>query len=924
MMTSAVFIHQKPPTRGPSHVSSASYGSSPAGSLPPFSPPSTLTHSGALGVAGASPPYRGGSSSAGGDKTNPYLAAKKFWKRLCFDPALDPTEYLIGFIETVQQPERKSGVEAWSMRLHDRLCELPYTLFVERFCGGGGGGGGGPLLPRESSPNAAWLNFSQSTSDEAASDVPYHRIAYFKHGNVVVWESEYHKRRLNDLSPATVSGSYDGGVCGGGGGGGVMQGGSDRSSRRSNSRDGMLTLPASSAGLLSLGSGFTPLAGINLDGAGAFTTSGRSPRGASPGASEDGLDGTVSDEDDLQLLLEEEEAADEEGTQEGTDVEAVAGGKEDVEEGAGRRGGMPLYPVTRVASSTGRGGSAAAAAVAAAAAAAAAATMDSAAAELPEAPPPLPQLPEECWMSMLQQQLGVRDVCMVGRTCRWLRQLAADPGVWRSQYCGLWGAYPDPGLGAAVVRRMCRRSQLRAARWLEAHVSSSAMGFPSTTCLQMDDSKVVSGDGNAVRLWEHATGRRIATLQGHPGRITSVAFDDSLLVSGCAGSVVKLWSMDDLRCRRTLRGHEGAVTSCCLLPTGIPVSGAEDGVMRLWDVTSGSAIVSLEAGGPVMAMQAHAPSGHLVSAAGWGVQIWDVSTATLLHTLGVPTDDDVLASAVAAAAAGGGLHATASVQHPYTCVSYMGELLAAGRHGEVVLLDLRVSGAVGRLVCATYGGGSRGSGGGAAAAADFGSIAAAAAAVGAGRSGGGGGRTAACVGVQMDEWKLVCGFNDGRHLLHVYDIRSLPKAGAAAAATTGGSSGGGGGGSLARRDWHEPLMSLKAPSRINTFQFHEQALLVGVEGSECIMWRFEDPTVCRTGTTVKSTLGSQSPVAAPGSGWGGGSGGGPGTGGGIGTSGMQGAEAGGFMDAGGSGRKEKKKPAKVAKKQTRYPKRNTK
>lgn len=80
---------------------------------------------------------------------------------------------------------------------------------------------------------------------------------------------------------------------------------------------------------------------------------------------------------------------------------------------------------------------------------------------------------------------------------------------------------------------------------------------PTLSGLQMDDSKVVSGDGNAVRLWEHATGRRISTLQGHPGRVTCVAFDDSLLVSGCAASVVKLWSMDDLRCRCS-----GAVGRC--------------------------------------------------------------------------------------------------------------------------------------------------------------------------------------------------------------------------------------------------------------------------------------------------------------------------------------------------------------------------
>ena len=58
--------------------------------------------------------------------------------------------------------------------------------------------------------------------------------------------------------------------------------------------------------------------------------------------------------------------------------------------------------------------------------------------------------------------------------CRWLRALASDPAVWRCQYESLWGRPPEPGLGAAVVRRMCRRSQLRAARWVEARVQVRA------------------------------------------------------------------------------------------------------------------------------------------------------------------------------------------------------------------------------------------------------------------------------------------------------------------------------------------------------------------------------------------------------------------------------------------------------------------
>ena len=69
-----------------------------------------------------------------------------------------------------------------------------------------------------------------------------------------------------------------------------------------------------------------------------------------------------------------------------------------------------------------------------------------------------------------------------------------------------------------MVRRACRRSELRAARWLDADLLEQAVGFPNTSVLQLDGAKVVSADGGAVRLWSHLTGRRIATLPGHTGR----------------------------------------------------------------------------------------------------------------------------------------------------------------------------------------------------------------------------------------------------------------------------------------------------------------------------------------------------------------------------------------------------------------------
>lgn len=97
--------------------------------------------------------------------------------------------------------------------------------------------------------------------------------------------------------------------------------------------------------------------------------------------------------------------------------------------------------------------------------------------------------------------------------------MVANRGLWRCQYSHLFGDPPCDDWSEATLRRMCRRSELRAARWLDAEVQEQACGHSSTTCLQMDDTKVVSGDGNTVRLWSHTTGRRIGTLrEKHPGK----------------------------------------------------------------------------------------------------------------------------------------------------------------------------------------------------------------------------------------------------------------------------------------------------------------------------------------------------------------------------------------------------------------------
>lgn len=94
------------------------------------------------------------------------------------------------------------------------------------------------------------------------------------------------------------------------------------------------------------------------------------------------------------------------------------------------------------------------------------------------------------------------------------------------------------------------------------------------------------------------------------GRVTAVAFDDDLIISGCSQGTVKLWSMDELKLSKTLRHHTDAVSATALLH-GLPISAGKDGCVCVWDAAApNSPLVVLEAGGPVHALQLQEEKGE--------------------------------------------------------------------------------------------------------------------------------------------------------------------------------------------------------------------------------------------------------------------------------------------------------------------------
>ena len=142
------------------------------------------------------------------------------------------------------------------------------------------------------------------------------------------------------------------------------------------------------------------------------------------------------------------------------------------------------------------------------------------------------------------------------------------------------------------------------------------------------DSQLLASGGDAIRLWDVATGGIVATL-GHEVGAYSVSFspDGRLLATG--GGAVRLWDIATRKLITTMGGRERPVA---FSPDGrlLASGGVNDYLVKLWNVKSGELIASLSGHFGTISSVTFSPDGRLLASASVDgeVKLWDVSGDT--------------------------------------------------------------------------------------------------------------------------------------------------------------------------------------------------------------------------------------------------------------------------------------------------------
>ncbi len=130
----------------------------------------------------------------------------------------------------------------------------------------------------------------------------------------------------------------------------------------------------------------------------------------------------------------------------------------------------------------------------------------------------------------------------------------------------------------------------------------------------------------------------LMVFAGHAGEVRSVAFspDGTKVLTGSSDGTARLWEMTSGKVLATLNGHSDWVTSVACSPNGEKiVTGSYDRTAQIWETASGKLLVSLEAHTDRVMSVAFSPNATkaLTGSDDMTIRLWDTASGNLITTL---------------------------------------------------------------------------------------------------------------------------------------------------------------------------------------------------------------------------------------------------------------------------------------------------
>ncbi len=137
------------------------------------------------------------------------------------------------------------------------------------------------------------------------------------------------------------------------------------------------------------------------------------------------------------------------------------------------------------------------------------------------------------------------------------------------------------------------------------------------------------------RLWD-VNGQFIRAFRGHEGVVLSVAFHGNLLLTTSEDKSVRLWDATTGEALIVLRGHDGEVQSADISPNGrILATASLDGTARLWDLRAPRGITVLSGFAAKVWSSAFSPDGKyvLTASADRTARLWEADSGREIRVL---------------------------------------------------------------------------------------------------------------------------------------------------------------------------------------------------------------------------------------------------------------------------------------------------